>query len=201
VLVVDDDSLIADTLRMILEAQGYRVSVAHNGLDALHLLAQERPSLVITDRNMPVMDGLGLIRRINDDPGLRATRIVLMSAMAEPEPDGLVYHRFLPKPSGMDTVLKMVAELIPEPSAQPSLPGRRTGTVPWSSLVHRSTVLVQSCQAVYERGLASLDVAFDTLARSGETAVTLEDLMTRLRDPALRGGPSPMAPTLATVDN
>jgi two-component system KDP operon response regulator KdpE len=64
ILVVDDEPQIARVLRMALESNGYEVTVARNGVDALEKFAKIAPELVITDLSMPEMDGIELTRTI-----------------------------------------------------------------------------------------------------------------------------------------
>ncbi len=68
ILVVDDDSFVRDILADILESSGYLVITAQNGQEGLNLIASEPAlDLVISDINMPVLDGLGLIRRLRQE--------------------------------------------------------------------------------------------------------------------------------------
>jgi len=69
VLVVDDDEPIAAALRRTLQYEGYRVSVAADGLAALAAVAADRPDLVVLDRMLGGMDGVSVCRRLraNDD--------------------------------------------------------------------------------------------------------------------------------------
>ena len=64
VLIADDDPLILRLLTSYLEAGGYEVLTAGNGRHALELVEQHQPSYLITDWNMPEMDGLELCRRV-----------------------------------------------------------------------------------------------------------------------------------------
>jgi CheY-like chemotaxis protein len=114
VLVVEDDVPIAITLRFILEDAGYRAIVARNGREALKVATELRPDLVVSDVAMPIMGGVELVRRIQEDPDLCATRIVLMSAMREPVEDGLVYQAFIQKPFSIDALLDLVDRLTEE---------------------------------------------------------------------------------------
>ncbi len=83
ILVVDDDDDIRETVRALLEAEGYRVRTAENGADALAKL-EERPSdVVLLDVRMPVMDGTELRRRLLGSASLRDVPIVFMSAYAD----------------------------------------------------------------------------------------------------------------------
>src|SRR5512146_949310 len=71
ILLVEDSATQAEQLRHILEQQGYRVVVAGNGREALGVLAQRQPALVISDILMPEIDGYELTRRLKADPGLQ----------------------------------------------------------------------------------------------------------------------------------
>jgi two-component system KDP operon response regulator KdpE len=64
ILVVDDEAQIARVLRMALESNGYEVTVARDGVDALEKYGKTGPDLVITDLSMPEMDGIELTRTI-----------------------------------------------------------------------------------------------------------------------------------------
>ena len=63
ILAVDDSSSLRQMVAFTLEGAGYRVVQAEDGLDALVKVAQARPDMVITDLNMPKLDGIGLIRK------------------------------------------------------------------------------------------------------------------------------------------
>lgn len=78
ILVVDDEVLIRKALKLHLEAAGYRVSLASNGLEAVACLERARPDIIILDIFMPEMDGFETLRRIKQ-PARRA-RILAISA-------------------------------------------------------------------------------------------------------------------------
>ncbi|MCK5292384.1 MAG: response regulator [Thermoplasmata archaeon] len=61
ILVVDDEEVIRDTLRIHLEKEGYRVVTSKNGKDAIEALEEDEVSLVITDIKMPKLDGFGVL--------------------------------------------------------------------------------------------------------------------------------------------
>ena len=82
ILVVDDDPVIRDMMADILEFEGYTISVARNGSEALQLLRSDEHYLVLLDIMMPVMSGKELCAIIEADPHLRERHsIILMSAM------------------------------------------------------------------------------------------------------------------------
>jgi two-component system KDP operon response regulator KdpE len=71
ILVVDDERQITRMLRASLQASGYVVDIAQNGLEAFEKFEAERPDLIITDLSMPEMSGLELtqaVRRVADTP-------------------------------------------------------------------------------------------------------------------------------------
>ncbi len=67
ILIVDDEAHIARVMRIWLERHGHDVSQASNGADAVEILKNESMHLVISDMNMPVLDGLGLTRRVRQE--------------------------------------------------------------------------------------------------------------------------------------
>jgi DNA-binding response OmpR family regulator len=77
VLVVDDDELIRNTLKLHLEAAGLHVSLASNGLEAVASMEHERPDIIILDLFMPEMDGFETLRRLKQSA--RRARILAIS--------------------------------------------------------------------------------------------------------------------------
>jgi len=64
ILLVDDDALVLSVVREMLEADEHRVDTATNGLEALQQIERGDFDLIITDINMPALDGIGLYRAI-----------------------------------------------------------------------------------------------------------------------------------------
>jgi CheY-like chemotaxis protein len=64
ILIVDDETAIADTLVLIFNRSGYVANAVYSALDALDFIASNRPALVISDVVMPGMDGVALAKRI-----------------------------------------------------------------------------------------------------------------------------------------
>jgi len=84
VLVVDDNGDLRRYLRGLL-ADRYDIRTAADGAQALHVLAEHPADLVLADVMLPELDGLELIQRIRTDPALRATPVILLTALAAPE--------------------------------------------------------------------------------------------------------------------
>ncbi len=85
VLVADDALPIRELQRSILENAGYRVVVAEDGADALAALGRDRVDLVLTDVEMPRMNGFDLTRAIRSDPRLANLPVVIVSSRGSPE--------------------------------------------------------------------------------------------------------------------
>jgi phosphoserine phosphatase RsbU/P len=80
ILVIDDDIAIQLVLKRALERQGYRVTVAENGCDGLLKARKLRPSVIICDWVMPMMDGLEVCRQVKQDPLLATTYFILLTS-------------------------------------------------------------------------------------------------------------------------
>jgi putative two-component system response regulator len=85
VLVVEDDAAMLVALRDILEGSGYCVYTAIHGQDALGVLAKQRPSLILSDIAMPVMDGIELFRAVRKSPGGKTIPFVFLTAKGSRE--------------------------------------------------------------------------------------------------------------------
>lgn len=80
ILVVDDDNNICELLRLYLEKEGFDVSIAHNGGDAVKLFQEQSPALMLLDIMLPVLDGWQVcreIRKFSDKP------IIMLTAKGE----------------------------------------------------------------------------------------------------------------------
>jgi signal transduction histidine kinase len=85
ILIVEDSITQAMQLQNILEANDYDVFVAANGLEALQLIVESRPSIVISDIIMPEMDGFDLCRNIKADEKLRCIPVILLTSLSDPK--------------------------------------------------------------------------------------------------------------------
>lgn len=82
VMVVDDSDSIRKFVMFALRARGFTVVVAQDGLQALEKLAQAPVDLVITDLNMPKLDGFGLVRAIREDQDFQKLPIIILSSLS-----------------------------------------------------------------------------------------------------------------------
>ena len=83
VLVVDDDPVILELLRINFEIEGFEVFSASDGQEGLERARADRPDVVLSDIMMPRLDGLQLLARLRDDPATAGVPVVLLSAQAQ----------------------------------------------------------------------------------------------------------------------
>lgn len=85
VLVVDDSMTIRDMLKYTLIEAGFSVELANDGEHGLELLRKIRPDVIITDINMPRLDGLGFIEKVRQDGANRSIPILVLTTESAPE--------------------------------------------------------------------------------------------------------------------
>jgi two-component system chemotaxis response regulator CheY len=85
VLTVDDSRTMRDMLKLALTDAGYRVLQAVDGMHGLEVLRSEVPRIIITDINMPRLDGFGFIERVRSDLRLLGIPILVLTTESSPE--------------------------------------------------------------------------------------------------------------------
>jgi two-component system chemotaxis response regulator CheY len=85
ILAVDDSPSMRDMVSMTLSSAGFDVISAADGHEALELARQSGFDLVLSDVNMPVMDGIELIRALRAEAGYRHTPILMLTTEADPD--------------------------------------------------------------------------------------------------------------------
>ena len=85
VLLVDDSTTLLMSMKAILEKAGYAVETATGGDVALQKLATLKPNILITDLNMPRMDGITLIKEVKKNPVFRFMPVLMMTTESQQE--------------------------------------------------------------------------------------------------------------------
>ncbi len=85
ILAVDDSQTMRDMLVLALAGAEFNVTLAENGLQGIHALQKMNPNVIITDINMPVLDGFGFIERVRKGDKLRAVPILILTTESAPE--------------------------------------------------------------------------------------------------------------------
>ena len=79
ILIVDDDQLMQKLLEYIIKKAGYQVSVADNGSNAIKIVKRDKPDLIISDVEMPKMNGLELCQKLKENIDTKVIPIILIT--------------------------------------------------------------------------------------------------------------------------
>lgn len=112
ILVIEDDNAIGNTLRVLLESEGYVVEIARNGQEALDFLmaCSVLPSLILLDLVMPLMDGFEFRQHQERDARIATIPVVVMTAASGPiDCLRIGAAGFVRKPTGLEEVLEAVS--------------------------------------------------------------------------------------------
>lgn len=124
VLVVEDSTIQAEMLRRLLTGAGYMVETAKDGVEALESIRKATPKLVLSDVNMPRMDGIELCSKIKHDPDLQSLRLILVTTLADPEDvmrgASAGADDYIVKPYNDDYLLSKIERELARPSASPT---------------------------------------------------------------------------------
>lgn len=117
ILIVDDSVSIRQSVRFILEQNGYAVLEAADGLEGLKRLSESKVQLVISDINMPNMDGLTMVKKIRETEGIKFLPILVLTT----ESQGSVVEEgkkagatgWIVKPFNNEKLIETIKKVIP----------------------------------------------------------------------------------------
>lgn len=123
ILIIDDDADIRDSVKVVLESQGYAVTTAANKTDGLAQAQGEKPDLILLDVMMDgFSDGFELAREIRAEPELKDSLILMMTAVTEKtgiefkssagDPEWLPVDGYIDKPVEPDALLVEIEKLL-----------------------------------------------------------------------------------------
>ncbi|MCC6174333.1 MAG: response regulator [Chloroflexi bacterium] len=198
ILFVDDEEQIRRLLSSFLTRRGYAVTTAVDGQEALNLLESERPDLVITDVNMPNVDGVELTRRLRAHPQFGSLPIIMLSAKVQTDEILAGYaegaDEYVPKPIEMRILAAKVESLLRR-ATQPPAPSAALAPEPEPPRKH----VIAFVHGKGGVGATTLAVnAGVALAAHGGRRVTLLDLDLAYGDAATMLG-LPVEHTLADL--
>lgn len=117
ILVVDDSPSMREMIAFTLKRVGYAIIQSGDGQDALTKLGDERVALIITDLNMPVMDGMTFIKKARVNPQLKFTPILMLTTESQEEKkqEGKAAGAtgWLVKPFDPQQLLSTIAKVLP----------------------------------------------------------------------------------------
>lgn len=119
VLVVDDEKMTRDLLRLMLKGTGFTIFEAEDGFVALEKIEAHMPDIMILDVMMPGLDGLAVCQKVRSEPKTANMPVIMLSAKTTPTAiqDGLDAgaNRYLTKPVGFKELLRNIEDVLGEP--------------------------------------------------------------------------------------
>jgi two-component system KDP operon response regulator KdpE len=124
ILIVEDNAITRQIMRLSLAAQGYEVIEAEDGRTAISKMVEQRPDLVIQDLGLPDIDGLSLAQTLHTLPGREDVPIVAFSAfvdrLEEARATNDLFKAFIPKPIEPSKLVALVKRMMSTPVASSS---------------------------------------------------------------------------------
>lgn len=116
ILLIEDYTPIRENLVELLELEGYRVATANNGEDGLNLAISARPSLILCDIQMPVMDGYQVLEKLKENQDTKEIPFIYVTASCEKSEEkkamDLGADGYLRKPFHDDQLLNLLSEVV-----------------------------------------------------------------------------------------
>jgi signal transduction histidine kinase len=186
ILVVDDDATTRRTLRAMLEKALYKVECAASGAEALALLPEYRPELVLLDVLMPDMDGLETCRRIRTLPGGDLLPVVFLTSDLRPETHAEAFRAkcddFLRKPVFSTELIVRIRSLMRLKRLQAEIHAERDALLDSQK---QKEQLLEFIVHDLKNPLATLQVGLDMLGQREDIPATVLRQLVRLRETAL----------------
>ncbi len=128
ILIAEDNAVNRELLRELLEMRGYAVEEACDGQEAIHMIEQTHPDLLLLDIGMPVLDGFAVVRKIRENPRLAHLPVVAVTAYAmQGDREKILTSQFdgyLSKPVDSRSLAEELDRLLSKPKkASQSQPG------------------------------------------------------------------------------
>lgn len=115
ILIVEDEAAIVDLLRLVLEREGYEVHSCQTGRDAIGMMKQVHPHLLLLDVMLPGLDGASIVRIMHEDEILSSIPVIVTSALRESERLFVPFPQvkgFCSKPFTLKTLVEKVKQAI-----------------------------------------------------------------------------------------
>lgn len=116
IVVIDDEDDSLTVAQLILDEYGANTHTAINGQEGLALIRSVKPKFVISDLSMPVLDGWGLISRMQSDPALKDIPTIALTAHAmvgdRERAVAVGFHNYLTKPLTVETFIQDLVNLL-----------------------------------------------------------------------------------------
>jgi DNA-binding response OmpR family regulator len=198
ILLVDDEKRLRITVSDLLQAAGYHVLLAESGEEALRVMDQRMPHLILLDISMPGMGGMGFLRKVSEQSGRPPCPVIVLTARSNMEEffDNLDVEGFMSKTCGSDEILRQIEEVL----------ARHEREAPATSEPRRARVLVgeddlhflDSIHRAFETSGHHIEVAYDG-AQVLEKAISFGPDVVLVKQVLPKMNGSVLAPLLATM--
>ena len=183
ILIVEDSLVEAELLRRILAKAGYQVKQAKNGKEGLQTLCEHPCALVISDIQMPLMDGYELCREIKHDEKLWNIPVILVSVLSEPEDIIMALNvgadSYLTKPCAEANLLARIRSLLAIPIQRKRSEEQRAEQVEYNGKQHSITAdsrqILNLLLSMYENTLSQNQELISTQNQLSRLNNFLED--------------------------
>jgi CheY-like chemotaxis protein len=169
ILLVDDDVDSLWLLQIILEGRGHHILMAEGGEVALEKAGRYLPDLIVTDWNMPGVDGIALCERLKWYPALALIPVVMTSGQFPPKEKSTLWNVFLSKPVDPDALASTIDTLLAR--RLPNAPSRMNVPAPAPSRWHQYHQGF-GCSWPSSSRRQKLTVEQSTIARSAHVTAT-----------------------------
>ena len=116
ILVVDDEVHIVHVVAIKLRNNGYEVITAENGAQAYELACEEKPDIVVTDLQMPIMSGFEFIQKLRENEETKDTPVIMLTArefdIEDKQKQTLNISELLSKPFSPKELLRMIEDIL-----------------------------------------------------------------------------------------
>lgn len=116
ILIVDDDKTTRKLLTLYLKSKGFEVVAAENGLEALEKLGTENINLIVSDMNMPYMDGIEFTKTVKNDPNFKNIPIIMLTTEADEDEVKKAYDAgvddYLVKPTNAEQISGRIKKIL-----------------------------------------------------------------------------------------
>jgi CheY-like chemotaxis protein len=209
ILVMDDDDDTLAILRMVLKKEGYKIDLATDGVEGLQLLRDRHHDLVISDVMMPKLDGYKFVETVRQDPSIRTTPIILITAKKETEDKVAGLEKgaddYITKPYNLVELRARIASMLRLKElrrelmeAEKELERIRTLEQTLMTISHHVNNAIapisgraQLCSPKDPSSVQKLiDACHEGSRRIAETMAMLEKVIAEMKDPSKHGSPN-----------